>query len=235
MKNRIQNAFEPIRASESLKRKTLAAVTSRRRPVAGAVGRHAVLATLLFLAVVSFGGYRVYYTPTDVISIDMESSVELSINRFERVIGWNGFGTDGEEILESLSLRHKKYDDAVCTVINKTFSQGEDPEDMHVRLTVASNSPQRQRHLMETLAQGDGALGDMSFECHAGFMENVREAHRHEMSLGKYSLYLELTEAGEELTIEEMRKMQMRDVRKRMQDKDPDDSEGTQQRKQHGQ
>ncbi|HHX04416.1 MAG TPA: hypothetical protein GX733_09040 [Tissierellia bacterium] len=231
MKNKIQDAFEPIRAEDSLKRKTIAEISAKKRPVKGVFRRSVVLAMLLLLAVVSFGGYRVYYTPVDVISIDINPSVELNINRFERVISWKSFVPESEDALSGLSLKHRNYEDAVSQVLQSSFILLESTEVPYVRLTVASGSSQRRQRILTSLEETYLPISSMLVECREGAMENLGEAHRHGMSLGRYSTYLELSGTDQEVTIEEAREMRMLEIRERMQKMGPRRQDDRQQRK----
>lgn len=85
MNNRIKEAFGDVHAEESLKRGTLDAVRRlthgyRRRVV---TRRLAPALACLMIALGGMGG--LYFTPTSVISIDVNPSLELSVNRFD---GW---------------------------------------------------------------------------------------------------------------------------------------------------
>ncbi len=233
MKSRIQDAFEPIKAEESLKRKTLAKIEKRHRPVARKLQRRLAFAMVMLLAVMSFGGYRVYNTPVDIISIDINPSVELNLNRFERVISWKSFEPQSESILEGLSLRHQNYEDAVGNILKSGFIESRGSEIPYVHLSIASGSERRQERMMQTLEQKYTADSELLVDCSDASMENLGEAHRYGMSLGKYSSFLSLKEEGEEITVEEVKDMEMREIRERMQERSGG-GEGSPQRRQKG-
>ena len=49
-----------------------------------------IIACFIFL-LFSFSGYGLYFTKTSIISIDINPSIELNINRFDRVISINKY------------------------------------------------------------------------------------------------------------------------------------------------
>ena len=59
-----------------------------------------ILTTAVCLMVLCFGwaGYNIYYTPITVISVDINPSVELGVNRFDRVISVSAFNSEADEI-----------------------------------------------------------------------------------------------------------------------------------------
>ncbi|HVI42480.1 MAG TPA: anti-sigma factor domain-containing protein, partial [Anaerovoracaceae bacterium] len=57
------------------------------------------------LAVCTVGAFA-YYTPTDYVSLDVNPSVEYSVNVFDRILDVKAVNDDGEEILSSLDLNN---------------------------------------------------------------------------------------------------------------------------------
>lgn len=63
----------------------------------------AAAACLVLIALASGGGY-VFFTPTAYISIDINPSLELGINRFDRIVSVEGYNAEAEELLESCGV-----------------------------------------------------------------------------------------------------------------------------------
>ena len=81
MYDRIKEAFDQVTASEELKSQTKAYLAQKsRRP------RLVIPAAIVAVFLLLCGGYYLYFIPTATISIDINPSLELSINRFDRVI-----------------------------------------------------------------------------------------------------------------------------------------------------
>ena len=116
MNERLKEAFGVVHAEESLKRDTLAYVRRRMRGRRALPRRLIPALACLMIALGGMGG--LYFTPTSVISIDVNPSLELSVNRFDRVVGVEGLNEDGRALAGELSLTHRTYADAVERVLD---------------------------------------------------------------------------------------------------------------------
>ena len=84
MDERLREAFDEVRADEALKERTRAFLADktakrRRRPVWRLA---AACLTLLVLA----GGALLWTTPVAAVSVDVNPSLELALNCFDRVV-----------------------------------------------------------------------------------------------------------------------------------------------------
>lgn len=69
------------------------------------------------MALLLIGGYWLYFTPTVKISIDINPSVELGVNRFNRIISFESYNDDGQELINSLDIKFTNYSEAVNRII----------------------------------------------------------------------------------------------------------------------
>lgn len=67
------------------------------------------------------GGYT-YYTPYGTVSLDVNPSIEYTINRFDRVLEVNGINDDGEDILSGLDTK-KLINTNIEAAIEDTIEQ----------------------------------------------------------------------------------------------------------------
>lgn len=68
-------------------------------------------------------GSWLYFTPTAAISIDINPSIELEVNRFGRVLSVTGYNDDGRVLADSLPIKHLGYADAAEQVQDMTMRQ----------------------------------------------------------------------------------------------------------------
>lgn len=68
-------------------------------------------------------GKYLYFTPTAVISIDVNPSIELDVNRFDQIIGVEGYNEDGQELAASLDVLYKDYESALSEVLEAQWMQ----------------------------------------------------------------------------------------------------------------
>ena len=119
MNGKIKEAFNQIQAEEALKSRTKAFLAQKTRGYTKPAKRPsriyavACVCSLLFL----IGGRWLYFTPTSEISIEINPSFELSINRFDRVFSVNSLNADGQEIINALDLKFKNYADAIDQIL----------------------------------------------------------------------------------------------------------------------
>ena len=105
MNKTLKELFNPIRANEELKDHTLAFLAEKTqaytevKPAKPQKRTYhfyaAACACLLFMIC---GCRWLYFTPTATISIDINPSIEMDINRFDQVISINDFNEDGREL-----------------------------------------------------------------------------------------------------------------------------------------
>ena len=98
MDNRIRKAFEQVRASEDRKDRTRAFLAEKtrgyaRRPRAASYPRRLAACLALLLS----GSYWFCLAPAAEISIDVNPSVELAVNRLDQVVSVRGRNDDGRQ------------------------------------------------------------------------------------------------------------------------------------------
>ena len=108
MSEKWREAFDQVRADEELKEHTRDYLQKRvysKKRIGGIPVRAAVAAAAcLVLVALASGGSYVFFTPTAYISIDINPSLELGINRFDRIVSVEGYNAEAEELLESCGV-----------------------------------------------------------------------------------------------------------------------------------
>ena len=127
MDDKIRSAFASVHASELSKQRTKLYVRKktrdydfrrtqlcrRRRTLSGLCAAAAMLCLCLF-----------YFTPAARIEMDVNPSVEMKVNRLDRVIQVRGLNADGRELVKDVSLLNLPYGRAVRKLM---LSQGMEP------------------------------------------------------------------------------------------------------------
>ena len=202
MNDRIREAFAAVHAEEALKESTRAFVAERTagyrrrgRPTAARL----VMAAAACLAVLAvLGGWRVYFTPTASVSIEINPWVELSVNRFDRVIAVSGRNDEGAALAEELDLRFLSCDEAIQTVLAENAV-------MDIAVTGADEA---QCGRLLSQAESCTAGWDSAHCYHAG-SEEAAAAREAGLSLGKYRMYQALQALDPAITAEKVRDMTM--------------------------
>ena len=201
MNNALKEIFGPIRAEEDLKNRTRAFLAERTRNYTRAETKKrrypAYAAACACLLLVLLGGRWLYFTPTAAISIDINPSLELSVNRFDRVIAVTGFNEDGQALSNALDVKYKNYAQAMEQIVHHDsimalLSNGE-----VMSITVAGPDGQSAKLLsgVETCTAGQGNI-----DCYSARPEEAAAAHETGLSCGKYRAFLELRRLDPDIT-----------------------------------
>ena len=124
--NKVKDAFSEISAEKTLKQKTLRAIKERggrkkNRSLGRMLGWAASAACVAAMLIV---GGVLYTTQTAYISIDVNPSIELSLNRFDRVLKAVPKNEDARRVLSGIDLDHLKYSDALQKIVEAERALG---------------------------------------------------------------------------------------------------------------
>ncbi|MCI9448050.1 MAG: hypothetical protein HFH36_11830 [Lachnospiraceae bacterium] len=215
MDNKIQDAFGKIKADAALKESTKDYLAKKRGAIINPIPSRAFFkafaaACAMLLLTVGIGGFWWAQTPVSYVSIDINPSIELGLNRFERVVSATAYNPEGEEILRGLSLKGKRYTEAIdCVVESEAMGRYLAGKEELV-LTVAAVDSQ-EKEIESGVAYYSGSV---RHRCHSvsADIETAALAHDNGMSVGKYNAYLQLSQYDSEVTLDECRHMSMAQI-----------------------
>lgn len=214
MNNALKTLFALVRADEDLKDRTkayLAEQTCGYTRKAAAKRRYpAYAAACVCLLLALLGGRWLYLTPTVEISIDINPSIELSINRFDRVIAVTSFNEDGQELSNTLDLKYKDYTQAVEQILHydsimALLSGGE-----VMTITVVGPDGRQSAKLLSGVEAC--TAGQRNVDCYFAQPEEAAAAHEAGLSCGKYRAFLELQRLDPTVTPEAVQDMTTREI-----------------------
>lgn len=209
--NKFKKSMMGIQASEQLKRDTLSYVREQRerrlrtRPHRSFRVAVAVACVVLLLFT---GSYNVYSYPVSYISIDVNPSVELGINRFGKVVSAKAYNGDGQKILSQSSLKYTSYMQAIDELLKLEAGSGFLGEKSLLVFTVVSEDSERVLRDINS----NPAWQTYDVLTYTSDEECMEEAHRQEMSVGKYRAYLELAGYNSSVTVEDCHDMTMGEI-----------------------
>ena len=146
------------------------------------------------------------------MSIDVNPSIELAINRLGRVVSANAYNEDGQKILEQVKLKNLPYPKAVGLLLDFETAENYLSENSLLVFTVVSENA-------ETVTQklaGISSPRSASVLTYVSDKECMEEAHQHAMSFGKYRAYQELSEYDGSVTVEDCHGMTMGELQNRI-------------------
>ncbi len=166
-------------------------------------------ATVVFMIVIF--GYFSFTVPAAAISIDINPSMELKINMYDKVIDVSSYNSEGEDLAETLNLKNLNYSDAVNTVLNNDFVLSCIESDELVEITVTGRFENMVENMRKSISEQSG-IPEENIYCLSN-SEMIKSAHEAGISFGKYRAYLELYELDPDVTIEDISDLTMRQIR----------------------
>lgn len=153
-----------------------------------------------------------YSRPVSYISIDVNPSIELAVNRFDRVVSVTGYNADGQDILQHVPLKNISYLQAIDRLLQDAYYSRFLSRDSQLVVTVVSEHSDA---MLEQIQANDSfqALDALTYSSDTACM---KEAHQHEMSFGKYRAFLELAQYDDDITVEDCHGMSMGEIQNRI-------------------
>ncbi len=179
-----------------------------------------IAAALVLFATGAFA----YTTPDAYISVDVNPSVEISINMFDRVLDVKAVNDDGEELLSAISLTHMSIEKAMEQLTEKLMEENyiTNDENGGVIITTSGEDPIKAEKLAARLEakvrqcideEGKTAL----VEAEAVGLERVQEAEKLGVTPGKLNLVEKLVKSSpdpEDMVIEEWLDKPVKEINK---------------------
>lgn len=229
IRERIKAAFEEV-CTEDLKKPTLEFVrenqkktekTSRNRFFVPAFPAMAGGFFAVLLAVF----LPLYFFPTVFISVDINPSLELGINRLNRVVSVKGFNEDGEILAKKLDIRFMDYQDALNLILkNPKISELLAADGVMSFCVVGRNRGKNQEMKILSMLE-EKTKTSLNTYCHYADFKEVKEAHHQGLSYGKYKALMQLKKNHPEIQPENFRNIPMKDIHRMLEnsgENDPD-------------
>lgn len=205
----IREAFDQIHAEEKLCNLAFEATKKARNGsmLKFPVKRFMVAAS--FMACF-FIAYYMYFTPTSVISIDINPSLELTVNRFNKIIDVVGYNDDGKVLKSSLNILYQNYQKAIETILTSDKVSDSLSKNEFLSIAVVKINKNQGEHILQFVTE---CTAEIKAHCYGVAYNDVSPAHSLGLSYGKYQVYIELQKYGFTIQPEEIADMKMRDLR----------------------
>ncbi|MGI6333910.1 MAG: anti-sigma-I factor RsgI family protein [Saccharofermentanales bacterium] len=154
-------------------------------------------------------------TPVSAISVDANPSLELGVNRFDRIVTVDSYNDDGVDLAALVDLRNLNYFDALDVLLSNQAMQPYVTKDGLVSITVIGSSNQKSEEMFARIRSCEYAKSP-NVECHLGSQAEAMAAHEAGMSYGKYRGFLELQVLDSEITAHDIQNWTMRQIRERI-------------------
>lgn len=185
-------------------------------------GRIAAIAACLALVACLIGGVADFLRPVAYVGIDVNPSIELTLNRFDIVVGTHALNDDGQRALDEASCMWRPFDDAARDLDGAMRAIA--GEGAVVEVSIDCDNENRYAALA---AQSNNCFGcNGEAHCARTNAEERQAAHNLGMGVAKYRAYQALQEAGVDISAEKCASMSMRELRDLLAKNGVDASEG---------
>lgn len=180
--------------------------------------RISAVAAVIVVAV-GLGLYS-YYSPYSYVSIDINPSVEIVLNRFEKVLDVQPLNEDGENIIkDSQEFMHKKVDDVLSKLIDEAHQQNylKNDQENEVFITVSASKAQvAQEVSREVKEYAIAGLASSQVKANVSTesvtMEKRVLAKKDNISVGKFMLLEQLQKTSPNAGIEQVKDKSVKDI-----------------------
>ncbi len=203
--DRIQKSFDNIKADTELKENTKAYLSGVINKKPRTVMRFTPVIAV-FLIVLLFGSYSLYYTPFAYIDMDINPSIELTINRFDKVINVYSYNKEGSELLDK-GLINMDYEKAVDTLFYKMEDSGYFSNTGLLSVTIQSGDNNKESVLVLNVKKKiDHKISghhNTEVQVFSVSQEIKKQSHSLHFTPAKYLAAIKLQEANPDIHIED--------------------------------
>ncbi|MDF2592671.1 MAG: hypothetical protein K0S75_2137 [Clostridia bacterium] len=186
----------------------------------------AVAASFLILIMLSSGVYA-YYTPYSYVSVDINPSLELYVNRFDRVIGVHAFNDEAEQVIKSSEgIKNENVSVALEEILDNAEKAGYLSKDAEnsVMIVVSSGNKKEETALIDKMSKTSTAVlssinSNYEIILEKTNVENYKKAKEQNVSPGKVMLADRFKEAKPEIDKEEIKHMPLQQAIKQIEKK----------------
>lgn len=183
----------------------------------------AVAACFLILIMLSSGVYA-YYTPYSYVSVDINPSLELYVNRFDKVIGVHAFNEEAVQIIKtSKGIKNENVSVALEQILDNAEEAGYLKKDVEnsVMIVVSSKNTKEETALIDKISKTSTAVlsgisSNYEVILEKTKVENYKKAKEQNISPGKVMLANRFKQAKPEIDEEKVKNMPLQQAIKQI-------------------
>ena len=143
--------------------------------------------------------------------MDINPSLALYVNRFDRVVSAEGYNQAGQALTEDLDVRFMSYSDAIEQILDSEAVLDLLSQDGALTIAVSGSDEGQCGRLLS--GTETATAGCRTAHCYVADQEEADQARAAGMSCGRYQAYLALLELYPDITPEDVMDMTMREIR----------------------
>jgi len=185
-----------------------------------------------------FGLLRIMPVNTEIygyVAVDINPSMEFAIDKNYKVVEAIAFNDDAAKLINDINVTHRPIEVVIVEIIKESKKRGyikaEERNDILISASLKNVNKETGTNGNSSFSDIDKLLNEIEREIEGldshidgkivSLTSEVREASRkHDISMGKYDLYLKLNKLGKTITINEINTMKISDLLKIIEEKD---------------
>jgi hypothetical protein len=176
-------------------------------------------ASFIIIAMLITGTYA-YYSPYSYVSIDINPSLGLSVNRFDKVIAIKPLNEDAKQLLSSSgSINNKSLNDAVAEILETAYDSGylKSNEENSVMFVISTDNEKEELKLSQEVEkvsseQLSKLSNNYNIIIEKAQVEEYKNAIGENLSPGKVMLINEVKNIKPDMQLEEVKQMSVQQV-----------------------
>ena len=219
MDNQIKYAFDAVQTPDRLKRMTKAALRKKTfdygRNVLQLRKHRARLAGAVLSLVLVIGGSSIWCLPTTRIAVDINPSIEIHVNTFDRVITVEGKNADGVALVRELNVNGMSYADALQRILLSNGLEQYLDEEHDISITVAGGGTEAHANEMldNVLCRAFNIAGKENVHYYQVDWDTVNAARELNLSIPQYLAWQQMLNINPNTTPEDIRNMTLTQIR----------------------
>jgi hypothetical protein len=201
---------------DMLKLPAILRLRNYRLTAAAAVALLLIASIIISVAVLPRGAFGFDTACAAVVSVDINPSIELSVNKEMRVIDIVYANEAGSLLSDGLNVRSKSISEALTMILELAGENGYLAEGHIVLVSAAPNSPEPdqtyEKQLRGILSSFEQDAGPDVFTVYVEDTQIIRQAKQTDLSIGKLLLYKYAVDNGYDISVQKIKETGISDI-----------------------
>ncbi len=200
--------FKTMKATSEFEIGTVIYTNKTARETAFYIKKLVSMIAAAFIVVFLGAWVIAWTTPVQYINIDINPSVEFTINCFDRIIKVCSLNDDGKKLVDKISVRSQRFDNGITAVLDMAQELGYMKEDGDVLISVSSTDSSRKEKTQNEIKEkvsGDVEVLTFDTKTHSLSVQNG-------ISPGKNNIIDKVIESGTSLNREELEDISIKEL-----------------------
>ena len=207
--------LDEVEVDASLRKRTLSNIYSKKKRMHRSMRVAIALCASVLLVVTLFNVFQqpAYGREYSYITIDMNPSLELVLNRKNDVIEIITYNEEAKKLIKNLSYKEKNYEEVLAQLLQSDACKQYMNADTFVQISVYSKNKNRGIEIEDRVYRCMQNQSEVSFQSACVDTRLKEEAKTHHVSSGRYMLIeqirkLDITQSFDELITYDMQRLQ---------------------------